>query len=122
MFIFGIRICATDPAFSTGVWLCDDTVKQSLVHHQVTLNISNSTCDSGRMVVAGVVLLKHPQYTHRLYYLLALRKQLPANTPYFDIGIHHRTSQAFRVLTWLFDAAKTTRRSSPKFYRIIHLY
>jgi hypothetical protein len=48
------------------------------------------------MVVAGVVLLKHPQYTHRLYYLLALRKQLPANTPYFDIGIHHRTNSGIQ--------------------------
>jgi hypothetical protein len=44
------------------------------------------------MVVAGVILLKHQQYTHRLYYLLALRNQLPSNTPFFDIGIHKRTT------------------------------
>jgi hypothetical protein len=91
MSIFGIRICATDPSFSTGAWLKDSTVKASLGKHNVELNISNSTCTSGRMVVAGVILLKHPQYTHRLYFLLALRRCLPTNTPFFDIGIHQRT-------------------------------
>ena len=92
MTIFGIRICATDPAFSTGTWLTDSTVKEALAKHRVELNISNSTCDSGKMVVAGAILLKHPQYTHRLYFLLALRRCLPNHTPFFDIGIHQRTT------------------------------
>jgi hypothetical protein len=91
MFVFGIRICATDPTFSTGVWLTDDIVKKSLDKHQVALTVSNSTCDSGRMVTAGSILLKHPQYTHRLHFLRALRSQLPINTPFFDIGIHRHT-------------------------------
>jgi hypothetical protein len=91
MSVFGIRICATDPAFSTGTWLKDSTVQESLANHRVELNISNSTCDSGKMVVAGVILLKHPKFTHRLYYLLSLRRQLPTNTPFFDIGTHQRT-------------------------------
>jgi hypothetical protein len=82
MFVFGIRICATDPTFSTGTWLNDVTVKQSLDKHQVALSISNSTCDSGKMVTAGSILLKHPQYTHRLYFLRALRRHLPLNTPF----------------------------------------
>jgi hypothetical protein len=90
--IFAIRICATDPTFSTGSWITDAFVQKSLAHHCVELTISNSTCDSGKMVVAGVILLKHQQYTHRLYYLLALRNQLPSNTPFFDIGIHKRTT------------------------------
>jgi hypothetical protein len=33
MTIFGIRICATDPAFSTGTWLKDSTVQESLEKH-----------------------------------------------------------------------------------------
>jgi hypothetical protein len=92
MCIFGIRICSTEASFSTGTWLANDFVKSSLAKHNVEINISNSTCDSGRMVTAGAILLKHPTYTHRLYYLLSLRKQLPLNTPFFDIGIHQRTS------------------------------
>ena len=91
MSVFGIRICATDPAFSTGTWLKDSNVQASLATHKVELNISNSTCDSGKMVVAGAILFKHPTYTHRLYYLLAVRRQLPNNTPFFDIGTHQRT-------------------------------
>jgi hypothetical protein len=91
MIVFGIRVCATDKNFSTGKWLNDDHVKLSLANYSVELNISNSTCDSGNMVTAGIILLKHPVYTHRLYFLLSLRRSLPSNTPYFDIGVHKRT-------------------------------
>jgi hypothetical protein len=88
MIVFGIRICATDTNFSTGTWLKDDQVKQSLSTNGVAPNISNLTCDSGNMVNnAGIILLKHPKYTHQLYFLLSLRCQLPSHTPYFDIGM-----------------------------------
>lgn len=43
------------------------------------------------MLTAGAILLKHPSFTHRMYFLLALRRQLPTNTPFFDIGVHKRT-------------------------------
>jgi hypothetical protein len=43
------------------------------------------------MITAGAILLKHPSFTHRMYFLLALRKQLPINTPFFDIGVHKKT-------------------------------
>ena len=116
MSIFGVRICATDPAFSTGTWLKDSTVQTSLVHHRVELNISNSTCDSGKMVVAGVILLKHPKYTHRLYFLLALRRQLPNNTPFFDIGTHQRTQNGIEsphlvVEMWRASSGGSNRNS-----------
>jgi hypothetical protein len=91
MYVFGIRICSLDTTFSTGTWLKNPTIKEALTHNGVSLNISNSTCDSGNMVNAGVILLKHPTYTHRLYFLLALRRHLPPNTPFFDIGIHQKT-------------------------------
>jgi hypothetical protein len=111
MSIFSIRICVTDSAFSGGTWLKDDTVKTALEAHRVELNISNSTCDSGRMVAAGAILLKHPQFTHRLYYLLSLRRQLPANTPFFDIGLYKRTDkQVSKVHTWLLNAARIAKR------------
>ena len=45
MSIFAIRIRATDPA-----WISNDSVKEALKHHHVTLNISNSTCNSGNIV------------------------------------------------------------------------
>ena len=91
MCIFGIRICATDKIFSSGSWLKNDNIKDALERHRVELTISNSTCDSGQMMVAGTIFLKHPVYTHRLYFLLALRRSLPSNTPYFDIAVHRRT-------------------------------
>jgi hypothetical protein len=80
MCIIGIRICATDKIFSSGSWLKNEKIKAALERHRVEMTISNSTCDSGRMVVAGNIFLKHPTYTHRLYFLLALRKSLPTNT------------------------------------------
>jgi hypothetical protein len=91
MCIFGIRICATDKIFSSGSWLKNANIKAALEKHRVELTISNSTCDSGPMMVAGTIFLKHPVYTHRLYFLLALRRSLPSNTPYFDIAVHRRT-------------------------------
>jgi hypothetical protein len=91
MCIFGIRICATDKIFASGSWLKHETTKIALEHHHVELTISNSTCDSGPMVVTGTIFLKHPVYTHRLYFLLALRRSLPISTPYFDIAVHRRT-------------------------------
>jgi hypothetical protein len=68
MIVFGICVCATDKNFSTGKWLNDNHVKLSLANYLVELNISNSTCDSGNMVTAGIILLKHPVYTHRLLF------------------------------------------------------
>jgi hypothetical protein len=89
--VIGIRICATERKFSTSAWLNDANVKRAIATHSVQLHISNSTCNSGNMVNAGIILLKHPQLTHRLYFLMSLRRHLPPNTPYFDIGVHQRT-------------------------------
>jgi hypothetical protein len=42
-------------------------------------------------VIAGYLLFKAPNTTHRVRYLQFLRSQLPDNTPYFDIIVHKRT-------------------------------
>jgi hypothetical protein len=86
MYIFAIRICVTDLT-----WISNHTIQEALKHHHVVINISNSTCDSGHMVTAGTILLKHPKFTHRLYFLRAIRRCLPPNTPFFDIGVHQRS-------------------------------
>ena len=88
MSIIGLRICVSDTSFTTGSWIKNDKVKTSLASHNVEVQISNSRCDSGNMMTAGVILLKHPGFTHRMYFLLALRRKLPNNTPFFDIGVH----------------------------------
>jgi hypothetical protein len=91
MSIIGIRICVSDTTFTTGSWINNEKVKTSLATNNVEVQISNSTCDSGTMMTAGAILLKHPGLTHRMYFLLALRRKLPNNTPFFDIGVHKRT-------------------------------
>jgi hypothetical protein len=89
--IFGIRISAMDKAFSIGTWLNSPTIKSAISGHNIDLKVSNSTCDSGNMVTAGSILLKHPQYTHRTYFMMSIRRQIPTNSPYFDIVVHRRT-------------------------------
>ena len=91
MFIFAIRICVTD-----STWITHDQIKEALKQHHAVLNISNSTCDSGNMVTAGNILLKHPQFTHRLYFLRAIRRCLPPNTPFFDIGVNQRSANGIQ--------------------------
>ena len=88
-FIFGIRLSAG--ANIVGNWLTNEHTRTIMTELQVEATISNAKCTSGNVVTAGCILFKHPTYTHRLYYLLSLRKQLPDNTPFFDIGIHRRT-------------------------------
>ena len=89
--IFGIRISANDKSFSIGTWLTSPVIKAAIERHNIELKVSNSTCDSGTMVTAGSILLKHPKYTQRMYFMMALRRQLPTNAPYFDIVVHRRT-------------------------------
>jgi hypothetical protein len=88
-FIFGIRLSAG--ANIVGNWLTNEHTRTIMTKLQVEATISNAKCTSGNVVTAGCILFKHPTYTHRLYYLLSLRKQLPDNTPFFDIGIHRKT-------------------------------
>jgi hypothetical protein len=55
------------------------------------ITLSNSKSCSGNVVTAGYILMKHPTYTQRYFYLLSLRKALPTTTPLFDLAIYRRT-------------------------------
>jgi hypothetical protein len=89
-FIFGLRLSAG--ANTVGNWLTNEHTRTIMTKLKVEVTISNAKCTSGNVVTAGRILFKHPLYTHRLYYLLSLRKKLPENTPFFDIGIHSKMS------------------------------
>jgi hypothetical protein len=83
-FVFGLRITMRNK--SPSAWISDITTKSTMVQEHININISNSKCDSGDIVVAGHLLLKHPIHTHQTFYLMSLRRQLPESTPFFDIS------------------------------------
>ena len=89
MFLFSFRLClSTGP----GRWIGNPTTKQILKTHNLEVNISNSSSDSGDTVsTAGYLFYKHPKFTQPIYYLSYLRRQLPPSTPLFDIGYHRKT-------------------------------
>jgi hypothetical protein len=88
-FIFGIRLCAPDNHLSS--WITREATRELLRCHKMEITISNSKSSSGNVVTAGYILMKHPLYTQRYFYLLSLRKALPTNTPFFDLAVHRRT-------------------------------
>lgn len=65
--------------------------KEILERNDTTVSISNSSSTSGKLVIAGYVLLKAPMTTHRIRYLQALRRTLAESTPPFHILLHKRT-------------------------------
>ena len=71
-------------------WRNQQSTKEKLERYAVTVAISNSTSTSGKLLIAGYILLKAPMTTHRLRYLQSLRQSLPDNTPPFDILLHKR--------------------------------
>jgi hypothetical protein len=95
MSIIGIQICTTDSTFTTGNWIKNEKVKASLAFHNVEVQISNSLCDSGNMTTAGVILLKHPSFTHRMDFLL-IRRKLHIYTLYW-----HRSTQKDAQRNWM---------------------
>ena len=72
-------------------WRNKNSTKMFLESQNVTLSISNSKTTSGRLVIAGYILLKAPMTTHRIRYLQYLRCKLPETTPHFDILLHRKT-------------------------------
>lgn len=89
MVIFSVRFGFTD--LNPTNWRNKILTKEILQDFQTTVSTSNSKSTSGRLVVAGYVLLKSPNLTHRIRYLQSLRSNLPENTPGFDILLHRRT-------------------------------
>ncbi|KAI2501849.1 hypothetical protein MHU86_12614 [Fragilaria crotonensis] len=94
-FVFGLRF-----AFQTNSpsqWRSSASTHRALETHDATIGFSNSTCASGKMVIAGYILLKAPNSTHRIHYMKSLRQQLPPHTPFFDIILHRNTPMEQRI-------------------------
>ncbi|KAI2496014.1 hypothetical protein MHU86_18487 [Fragilaria crotonensis] len=72
-------------------WRNHQRTKAALARNNVTVGMSNSKSTSGKLVIAGYILLKAPRTTHRLRYLQSLRSKLPDTTPAFDILLYRRT-------------------------------
>ena len=57
------------------------------------VQVSNLRCTSGKLVIAGYILPKAPNATHRHRYVQHLTRRLPDNTPFFDVIRAVRTPQ-----------------------------
>jgi hypothetical protein len=89
MYVFSFRLCLST---SPGRWINNPVTKRNFEMHKVEVNLSNSSSDSGDLIsTVGYVFFKHPKYTQRVNYLSHLRRHLPENTPFFDIGYHRKT-------------------------------
>jgi hypothetical protein len=82
-------------------WRSSPSTKEKLEKYEVNVAISNSTSTSGKLVIAGYILLEAPMTTHRARYLQWLRQELPDNTPPFDILLHKRPSASAEVIPHL---------------------
>ena len=71
-------------------WRNADSTKQTLENKKATVSFSNVKTTSGKLVIAGYILLKAPNTTHRGRYQQSLIKLLPDDTPPFDILLHKR--------------------------------
>lgn len=78
-------------------WINDRRTKRAMQESGMTISISNSKTNSGEVVTAGHILLKHPEYTHRTYYMMSLRRSIPATTPFFDIGMIYTTPHGEKI-------------------------
>ena len=87
--IFGVRVCLG--INSPGPWINHEHTQQVMVADGLTINISNAKSTSGDVVNAGTIFFKHPMYTQRVFYLMALRRGLPETTPFFDLGVMQTT-------------------------------
>jgi hypothetical protein len=72
-------------------WRNKIITKDILKDFQASVSFSNSISTSRKLVIAGYILLKSPNLTHRIKYLQSLRSQMPKTTPGFDILLHRRT-------------------------------
>ena len=112
--IFGIRYGFAHQ--SPIQWRATDGTQATVKEYGVWFTFSYSTtCDSGRLVTAGYILLKAPNSTHRLRYLQSLRNALPGNTPFFDILLHRRTPAEKKSTIWSYNVESTMSYLFQKF-------
>ena len=88
LIIFAARISFAENPIA---WKNADVTRQAMELNNIKIQVSNSISTSGKLVIAGYILFKHPTMTHRHRYLQFLRQQLPEATPYFDIVYHRQT-------------------------------
>ena len=67
-FIFGLRFRFATKKLPT-TWRRDEQNQKAFKAHGVSVATSNSSCDSGKLVIAGYLLFKAPNTTHRARYL-----------------------------------------------------
>ena len=89
LLIFGARFSFnTSPA----KWRSAEKV-EILKEANLNVSVSNSISTSGKLVIAGYILLKAPNSTHRHRYVQHLMRHLPQATPYFDVVRLSKTPQ-----------------------------
>jgi hypothetical protein len=66
-------------------WQFCDRTNAVLKEQHLVVRLSNSSSTSGKIVIAGYILFKAPNTTHRHRYTQFLRSQLPEAAPYFDL-------------------------------------
>ena len=89
MYVFSFRLCL---AGGPGKWINNKDTQSNLKKHNVEVNVSNASSDSGDQIsVAGYIFFKHPKFTQRNFYMSHLRRNIQENTPFFDIGYHQKT-------------------------------
>ena len=80
--VFGVRFCFNQSPIA---WKAAEPVTSAMQKFHINVSVSNSTCDSGKLIIAGYLLLKAPNTTHRHRYLQYLQSNLPDTAPFFDI-------------------------------------
>jgi hypothetical protein len=116
-FIFGLRLSAPDNHLNG--WITHASTRDILRANKMEITLSNSKSCSGNVVTAGYILMKHPTYTQRYFYLLSLRKALPTTTPFSisqSIGKLHMENQS--LILWS-NVAKITSQASLKYCPLI---
>ena len=82
LIVFGIRFGFIDNPIQ---WQSDPDTKAALTAQHITVKVSNCKSTGGEPVIAGFILLKAPNVTHRHRYNQYLHSKLPEATPHFDI-------------------------------------
>jgi hypothetical protein len=95
--IFAVRFGFTEHPIA---WKNSAEVQEAMRINTMTVSVSNSKSTSGKLTIAGYILLKHPSITHRHRYNQYLRQNLPENTPFFDV-FAHRTTPADQKISHL---------------------
>ena len=82
LIVFGIRFGFTNNPIQ---WQTNPDIKAALKAQHIKIKVSNCKSTGGEPVIAGYILLKAPNVTHRHRYNQYLQSKLPDATPHFDI-------------------------------------